>query len=527
MRRLGDKIGARRLAAACGVPVSPGYDGDDQGAGRLADEAGRLGYPLLVKASAGGGGRGMRRVDERGQFAAALEAAQAEAQQAFGDGRVFLERLIEPARHVEVQLLADAHGAVRAVGDRDCSLQRRHQKVVEEAPAPDLEAPLRAEMHAAAERLAAAAGYTGAGTAEFLVSGGRAFFLELNARLQVEHTVTEMVTGLDLVEWQLRVAAGEPLALPAAALRPTGHAIQARIYAEEPARGFLPASGRVAALRWPAGAGIRVDAAVTAAGQAIPAAYDPLIGKVIAWSESRAGALARLDAALAATVVLGVPSNTAYLRRVLRHPDVRRGPVTTTFLGAHDDLLAEAPPPPAVAAAVGAAALAGPAPWRALAGWRAGGHRPLRLRWEDQVLAVAAPAADPAVYVGPTVLADGTRGWEAAHEGGRWVLESTAPVAPSPEHFRDATAARGVPASAAVQPRGAGHWLVAAPLAGRLARFAVGPGTRVAAGAPLATIEAMKMQHAVTSPRAGSVVRLLVTPGAVVRARQPLVEMAP
>src|SRR6266542_1723259 len=231
MRQLGDKVSARRLAETLDVPCAPGYHGEDQTPARLGQEAARIGLPLLIKAAAGGGGRGMRRVDRIEELHGALDAAAGEAIQAFGDGRVFLERLIEPARHVEVQILGDAHGKIVALGDRDCSLQRRHQKLVEEAPAPDLPDDVRRAMHEAAVRLARAAAYTNAGTVEFLVSGDRFFFLELNARLQVEHTVTEMVGWLDLVEWQLRIAAGEQLALPAAATIPRGHAIQARIYA--------------------------------------------------------------------------------------------------------------------------------------------------------------------------------------------------------------------------------------------------------------------------------------------------------
>jgi acetyl/propionyl-CoA carboxylase alpha subunit len=342
IRAAGDKLEAKRLAAEAGVPTLETGSAED------------VGFPLLVKAAAGGGGRGMRIVRHRAELDEALEAARREAKAGFGDDTVFLERYVERPRHVEIQLLADAHGTAIHLGERDCSIQRRHQKVLEESPSPALDAALRAEMGAAAVALAGALRYEGAGTAEFLLADdGTFFFLELNARIQVEHPVTELVTGLDLVEQQLRVAAGEPLGL--ASREPEGHAVEVRLYAEDP-RTFLPQAGRIEELTLPDG--IRVDAGVEA-GDEVPVAYDPLIAKLVAAAESREEAFDRLEEALARTRVHGVATNLPFLRWLVRHPAVRAGEATTAFLTEHPPLSR----PPRV-----------PPVWRGA--WRLGGVPP-------------------------------------------------------------------------------------------------------------------------------------------------------
>ncbi|HEU4448367.1 MAG TPA: biotin carboxylase N-terminal domain-containing protein [Gaiellaceae bacterium] len=320
IRAAGDKLAAKRLAREAGVPVVESGDPEE------------IGFPLIVKAAAGGGGRGMRVVRSAAELEEAAASAEREAAAGFRDGRVFYERYLERPRHVEIQLLADRHGAAVHLGERDCSVQRRHQKVLEESPSPALDEGLRAEMGAAALALARAVGYENAGTAEFMLAGGRFYFLELNARLQVEHPVTELVTGLDLVELQLRIAAGEPLAL--APREPEGHAVEARLYAEHPLT-FLPQAGRLERLELPEG--IRVDAGVEA-GDEVPVAYDPLIAKLVAHAETRDEALAELSRALAATRVAGATTNLGFLRWLVDHPEVRAGRATTAFLAEHPPL---------------------------------------------------------------------------------------------------------------------------------------------------------------------------------------------
>jgi acetyl/propionyl-CoA carboxylase alpha subunit len=314
LRAAGDKLESKRIAREAGVPVVETGSPDE------------LGFPLLVKAAAGGGGRGMRIVRSRGELAEALEAARREAKVGFGDDTVFCERYVERPRHVEVQVLADRHGTVIHLGERECSIQRRHQKVLEESPSPALDAPLRAAMSDAAIALARALRYEGAGTVEFILEGERFSFLELNARIQVEHPVTELVTDVDLVEQQLAIAAGEGLALESR--EPSGHAVEARLYAEDP-RTFLPQAGRIERLELPTG--VRVDAGVEA-GDEVPVAYDPLVAKLIAYAETRAESLARLGDALGKTHVGGVTTNLPFLRWLLRHPAVRAGQTTTSFL---------------------------------------------------------------------------------------------------------------------------------------------------------------------------------------------------
>ncbi|MFN3337565.1 MAG: acetyl/propionyl/methylcrotonyl-CoA carboxylase subunit alpha, partial [Thermomicrobium sp.] len=332
LRALGDKAEARRVMQRAGLPIVPGSEEPVRDASEARRIARRLGYPLLVKAAAGGGGRGMRIVRDERELVTALPVAQREAQAAFGDPSVYLERYLERPRHVEVQILADQHGNVYAIGERDCSIQRRYQKLIEEAPAPALPSKVRKALHEAAVRGARAVGYVGAGTFEFLLDrNGLFYFTEANARIQVEHPVTEVVTGLDLVQWQLAVAAGERLELHERDLEPRGHAIEVRITAEDAERDFSPRAGRIEHLVWPGGPGIRVDSHVYA-GYVVPPHYDSLLGKIIAWGIDRSQAIERLDRALRETIVRGIPTPIPLLRRVLQHPDFRAARHSTTFL---------------------------------------------------------------------------------------------------------------------------------------------------------------------------------------------------
>lgn len=333
IRAMGGKAAAKAVARRAGVPAVPGYDGEDQSDERLAAEAEAIGYPVMIKAVAGGGGRGMRRVAGAGDFAAALEGARREAA-AFGDTRLLLEKLVSRARHIEVQVFADAHGHVVHLGERDCSLQRRNQKLIEESPAPGMTAALREELGRRAVALTRAVGYRGAGTVEFVADAGalaadRIWFIEMNTRLQVEHPVTEMVTGLDLVEWQLRVAAGEPLPLRQEEIRLEGHAVEARLCAEDPARNFLPSPGTLAALALPEpGGGLRVDAGIRAGDKVTPF-YDPMLAKVIVHAPDRAAALAGLAAALRRARVEGIRWNAGFLADLLDTPEMREAAIDT------------------------------------------------------------------------------------------------------------------------------------------------------------------------------------------------------
>jgi len=393
MEAMGDKLGARRTMTRLGIPIVPGSDPDADPV-TLVEIGSHIGFPLLVKAAGGGGGRGMRRVDDAAHLPEALAAASREAAAAFSDSRVYVERVIENARHVEVQVLADRHGNVAHVFERECSLQRRFQKVIEEAPAPNLAASVRRGLLDAAVRATAAVGYEGAGSVEFLVEGDHFYFLEMNTRLQVEHPVTELVCGVDLVQLQIRIAAGEPLPFRQEDLVVRGHAIEARICAEDPARGFAPSPGRITTFVEPAGAGIRCDAGVTS-GSVVPPEYDALIAKVIAYAPDRDAALQRLGCALRELVVLGVTTNAEFLAALLRDPAVAAGNTDTQLItrayGAWS--------PPAAATSIDApeliaAALAlalqadrrqgGPAtsiqwshvtatPWDTLGAWRPGG----------------------------------------------------------------------------------------------------------------------------------------------------------
>jgi propionyl-CoA carboxylase alpha chain/3-methylcrotonyl-CoA carboxylase alpha subunit/acetyl-CoA/propionyl-CoA carboxylase biotin carboxyl carrier protein len=375
---MGDKVRARRFAVEHGVPVTPAADEADDPAS-FAERAAAVGFPLLVKGAAGGGGKGMQIVREPAHLAEAIAVARRESERYFGDARLLAERFVERPRHIEVQVFGDAHGRVIHLGERECSIQRRFQKLIEETPAPGLDPALRERICAAAVRLARAAGYVNAGTVECIVSPqGEFFFLEMNTRLQVEHPVTECVTGLDLVEWQLRVAAGEPLPLAQEQVRWQGHAIEARLLAEDADAGFVPDTGRVHRLRWAEGPGLRVDAGVTA-GSPVTADFDSMLAKLVGHGATRALAISRLAQALQDTVLLGPTVNADYLARVLRHPAFQRGEVDTGFVQRHRDALRPSPPSDAqrrLLLAVAARALpepalrAAPEPYAAMGAWR-------------------------------------------------------------------------------------------------------------------------------------------------------------
>jgi acetyl-CoA/propionyl-CoA carboxylase biotin carboxyl carrier protein len=503
---MGDKINARRAVAAAGVPVVPGCDDPALGDAELAAAALVVGLPVLLKPSAGGGGKGMRRVDHEADLPAAIAAARREAQGAFGDATLLVERYLERPRHLEVQVLADRHGTIVALGERECTLQRRHQKVVEEAPSPLLDDPGRRRLGDLAVAAARSCGYEGAGTVEFIVAGARPdepFFIEMNTRLQVEHPVTEAVLGVDLVEWQVRVAAGQRLPWPSQAEvpAPSGHAVEVRIYAEDPARGFLPSSGRLVALRWPdAAPGLRVDAALEA-GQEVGTLYDPMLAKVIVHAPDRPTALGRLRLALGRIAILGVTTNTGFLRRLLADPEVAAGDLDTGLVERRAEALAT---PEGEQAAVDAADRAwreasGPGPWR-LDGWRPAAP-PRPARWSLGGRLIDPAGSDPS---GCTVALAGDDVW-VAREGDTWRVQ---PARPGIGQGR-----RGA----------AGSGRVTSPMPGTVLEVLVAPGDRVGEGQRLVTVEAMKMEHAVTAPAAARVAEVLVTPGAAVALDQPLV----
>ncbi|MGV9192935.1 acetyl/propionyl/methylcrotonyl-CoA carboxylase subunit alpha [Microbacterium sp. MC2] len=514
---MGDKIRAKTHVAAHGVPTVPGFSAAGLDDAQIARQAEEAGYPLLVKPSAGGGGKGMQIVADAAALPSALAAARRIAAAAFGDDTLLLERLITRPRHIEVQVLADDHGAVVHLGERECTLQRRHQKVIEEAPSPIVDAATRARLGEAACAAAASVGYRGAGTVEFLVSAEQPdefFFIEMNTRLQVEHPVTEQVTGVDLVAAQLYIAAGEPLAFAQDEVRLTGHAIEARVYAEAPDRGFLPATGDV--LYWHAAPDARTDAGVTT-GSHITADYDPMIAKVIAHGADRTEALDRLDAALADTVVLGVDTNIAFLRDLLAQSAVRAGDLDTGLI---DRLPAPEPAAPTPAALQAAAdALRDRADthagvWHRLPGWRIGGRREwgrVLLRGDDGVLHT--------VDVAPEVSASTPVAFD--EDGAVWVQADGRAWRLRPVSRRQAMAERH---AATQRVAGAADPELRAPMPGTVVAVHVAEGATVASGDRLVTIEAMKMEHAVTAPHDG-VARVHVAVGAQVRRDEVLADV--
>ncbi|WP_336490700.1 biotin carboxylase N-terminal domain-containing protein [Methylobacterium nigriterrae] len=500
IRAMGLKDAAKARMLAAGVPVTPGYMGEDQSPDRLRREAGATGYPVLIKAVAGGGGKGMRRVDVEDAFDEALASCRREAAAAFGDERVLIEKYILSPRHVEVQVFGDRHGNVVHLFERDCSLQRRHQKVIEEAPAPGIDAQTRAAVCEAAVRAAQAVGYVGAGTIEFIADASeglradRIWFMEMNTRLQVEHPVTEAITGQDLVEWQLRVASGEPLPLRQDELAIDGWAMEARLYAENPATGFLPSTGPLDHLRLPAG--IRVDSGVEQ-GDAVTPFYDPMIAKLVVHASGRGEAAARLAAAARAVEVWPVRTNAGFLARAAADPDFVAGRVDTGFIERRAAALVPgAEPSEAVLQAAAAALLpAGPDdPWTALAGFRANADPRVEVAVEIagtlHVVEVPHPPQPSAARV--RGLADGGR--VLFLDGVAWDF--------------------GPPRADRVSGSGqAGDGAILAPMPGRVIAVAVEEGGRVTKGQRLVVIEAMKMEQALVAPFDGTVVALKVTEG--------------
>ena len=537
---MGDKIAAKTTVSAFGVPVVPGIARPGLTDADLIAAADGVGYPVLVKPSAGGGGKGMRVVHEPSELQAALTSARREAGAAFGDDTLFLERFVLNPRHIEVQVLADGYGNVVHLGERECSLQRRHQKVIEEAPSPLLDKATRTRIGAAACDTARSVDYTGAGTVEFIVSADRPdefFFMEMNTRLQVEHPVTEMVTGIDLVELQVRIAAGEKLPIAQDDVTMTGHAIEARIYAEDPTRGFLPTGGEVLDLAEPRGPGVRVDSGL-ARGTVVGSDYDPMLSKVIAHADSRAAALRALDRALADTAVLGVTTNVEFLRFLLADPDVVAGRLDTGLLDRRTTDFAAAQPgeDELIAAAAYKWLRSWPVPagnlWEVPSGWRIGDRAPTILRLHsgertDHVRLTGTPQAATAVVEDGephtltaslagdrlAVTLDGLRTdyLVAATDGQIWLAGGgrtavvdevrEAPVRPDDEHSGDAE--------------------LVSPMPGSVVAVGVEGGAHVDAGDVVVAVEAMKMEHALTAPVDG-VVELLVAVGDQVKVGQPL-----
>jgi geranyl-CoA carboxylase alpha subunit len=531
---MGDKARARARMSEAGVSVTPGCDSQDGGDDGLRRAAAEIGYPLLVKAVAGGGGRGMRRVDTAQDLDEALTICRSEAAGAFGRGDVFLERFLEDVRHVEVQIFGDQHGAVVHLGERDCSLQRRHQKVVEESPSPAVDDELRRRLGEAAVLVGRTVGYTNAGTVEFLLDKDGAFyFMEMNTRLQVEHPVTEMVTGLDLVAWQLRVAAGEPLPLAQDQISFTGHAMEARLYAEDPAAGFLPQPGRVLAFRPPKAAGVRVDHAL-ADGSNVPADYDPMVAKVVAHGENREEARRRLLLALSDTVLLGPVTNRCFLTEALKHPRFVAGEVTTAFIGSEIEPRQAPPPSPTLLALAGVLLTVGAAD--DLTPWSSSGAFawPVRLAWEGggAELRVKPDVTAPRRY---RVTLPGESDETVVLE----ILEATDDRVRFEAEGRQRTVAivwdkddllmddAGVCRRLAVGVREAaaqegGDGRVTAPMTGRIKTVHAVAGASCEAGETLVVLEAMKLESPVKAPFAGTIEDVRVAVGDQVENRQLL-----
>ncbi|WP_329433747.1 acetyl-CoA carboxylase biotin carboxylase subunit [Streptomyces anthocyanicus] len=525
---MGDKIRAKETVRAAGVPVVPGSSGSGLTDEQLADAAREIGTPVLLKPSAGGGGKGMRLVRDTAVLADEIAAARREARASFGDDTLLVERWIDRPRHIEIQVLADGHGGVVHLGERECSLQRRHQKVIEEAPSVLLDEATRAAMGEAAVQAARSCGYRGAGTVEFIVPGSdpsQYYFMEMNTRLQVEHPVTELVTGLDLVEWQLRVAAGEPLGFGQEDVRLTGHAIEARLCAEDPARGFLPSGGTVLRLREPEGDGVRTDSGLNE-GTEVGSLYDPMLSKVIAYGPDRETALRRLRAALAGTVTLGVQTNAGFLRRLLAHPAVVAGELDTGLVEREVDGLVATDVPEEVyeaAAAVRLEALRPRGdgwtdPFSVPSGWRMGG--------EPKAAAFHLRVTDPVEHTPRgthtvtgdrvTVTLDGVRhtfhraaDW-LGRDGDAWQVRDHDPVAASLNRSAHA-----------------GADSLTAPMPGTVTVVKVAVGDEVSAGQSLLVVEAMKMEHVISAPHAGTVAELDVAPGTTVAMDQVLAVIAP
>ncbi|WP_127110441.1 biotin carboxylase N-terminal domain-containing protein [Pararhodobacter zhoushanensis] len=518
---MGDKGRAKAAALAAGVPCLPGATGD------LLEAGQRIGVPLMVKAALGGGGKGMRLVRALAALPEALTRAASEAEKSFGDGALIVEKALLAPRHIEVQVFGDSHGNVVHLGERDCSIQRRHQKVVEEAPSPAVDNALREQMGTAAVSLAQACGYQGAGTVEFLLEDGAFYFLEMNTRLQVEHPVTEAVTGLDLVDWQIRVARGEPLPLTQDQITLSGHAIEVRLYAEDPANGFLPQTGRV--LRWAPDPALRSDDAL-AEGVEVGAGFDPMLAKLIAHGPDRDTARQRLIEGLNRTELLGLRTNKPFLGRVLAHPVFAQGDATTAFLErdfATDPALTQTPPDPALLALAVLLLAGAPAP---RFGFTTGPRPTLTRRFDTGVgtASVTLTLDGPSAHIpdGPSVTLDSLTPTHArARLNG---IAHTLPYARDGDtlHLGDLTLTdiTLAPAQSRAQQ---GDGRILAPMAGTVLAVEVALGDRVTQGQTLAIQEAMKMEHPLRAPFAGRVTSLTLTKGAQVRARQPLITLDP
>jgi geranyl-CoA carboxylase alpha subunit len=535
---MGNKAAAKRRMIAAGVPCVPGFEGENASDARLVDEGHRIGFPLMVKAAAGGGGRGMRLVHAAHELAGAIATARSEALNAFGSDELILERAVVDARHVEIQVLADAHGTCLHLGERDCSVQRRHQKVLEEAPSPAVDAARRTRMGEAAVAAARAIGYTNAGTVEFLLGAdGQFYFLEMNTRLQVEHPVTEMVTGLDLVELQIRAAQGEPLPLAQGDVRLSGHAIEARLYAEAPEKGFLPQSGALRAWRAPSGHGVRVDHGLLQRQEVTPH-YDPMLAKIIAHGATREEARRRLVEALRETEAAGIMTNRTFLIDCLQHPDFVAGAATTQFIPAHFAEPAAAQPDAetlalcAVLLFVASAQALGHA---ADETWSSSGAVawPMKLAREGvegkpESLTVGVPRAGHFLVTHGSVaheievaLRDGsvTWHWQGRARTARWLIAGDVlhlTLADASFSFRDVTYA---PPSAG---EGAGSGEIRAPMNGKIVAVYAAVGDRVEKGQRILVLEAMKMQHELVAQVAGTLAQLAVKPGDQVATRQVL-----
>ena len=545
IRAMGLKHEAKALVSAAGVPVVPGYMGDEQTATRLASEAERVGFPLLVKAVAGGGGKGMRVVHEAAALDEAIRGARSEAENAFGDGRLMLERFLQRPRHVEVQVFGDTHGACVHLYERECSVQRRYQKIIEESPSPFINADTRAAMTAAAVRAAKAVGYVNAGTIEFIVDAdGNYYFMEMNTRLQVEHPVTEMVTGLDLVEWQLRIASGERLPLAQEQIRQRGHAIEARIYSEDPRRGFLPSVGRVRRFAHPTeDAQWRIDTGIED-GDVITVHYDPMIAKVIAFGPDREAALATLRHRLDRTAVFGVANNLPLLRAVATHPAFAAADVDTGFVDRElAALTRDTPPAPeslVLAASLALGERCPPAggnstPWSQGDGWRAGGTTSQSLgfrtpgfqRWRARMR-----GGEIELESGESNLrghVQKTGAGRFAVDAGRGVRELE--LIRDREHLQvvderstEITLAPAWPFERSLEDADAHP---ASPLPGRVVEMRVKAGDVVERGAVLAIVEGMKMQHAIRAGRAGRIANALARKGELVEAEAVLFDIEP
>ena len=528
---MGSKSAAKSLMEAAGVPLVPGYHGDKQDLETFREAAARIGYPVLLKAAAGGGGKGMKVAESEAQLGETLASAQREAQSAFGDSRMLVEKYVLKPRHVEIQVFADRHGNCLYLNERDCSIQRRHQKVVEEAPAPGLSTELRRAMGEAAVKAAQAIGYVGAGTVEFLLDErGDFFFMEMNTRLQVEHPVTEAITGLDLVAWQIRVARGEPLPISQQQVPLNGHAIEVRLYAEDPEHDFLPATGTLALYReGAAGDGRRFDSGV-AEGDSVSPFYDPMLGKLIAWGEDREQARLRLLAMLDETLVGGVRTNLAFLRRILSHPAFAACELDTGFIPRHQQQLLPSPgelPARFWQLAADAwvqteAALQraddSHSPWATRSGWRSAGAAEVDLHLSCQGTNRKVRAGNQAHFGDDTLQADieGTRQrLRCMRRGDTLYLQW---------HGELHAITRFDPIAAA-EASHAQHGGLGAPMNGSIVRVLVEAGQAVEAGTTLVVLEAMKMEHSIRAPEAGTVKALYCCEGEMVSEGTVLVEL--